>query len=162
MSTTTAATTIAIVPKQMVKTFKGDICGWEIYIFEHIIQIIPPFHNGLQIRMPYNAEGYPQFNEIMDFETGICNGIFANSFYTFDTIVNTRTENCELILYQNQNMIPLIHIYSAPVQVGEALHSLGNGHIPPHKPIGMCLADLHQPVESGYSSGEAEFSDTEY
>ncbi len=159
------------IAREMTKTFKGEICGWEIYIFSHILQIIPP-GIGIQVRLPFNCEGYPRFNEVLDFESNTCKGTFANSFYTMDVTINLISHNCELILYQNQNMIPLIHIHSVPLRVGEALHALGNGGNPPHNPILMCFGEISmasaaaKPSEeypdSGYSSGEAEFSDTEY
>jgi hypothetical protein len=158
--------------KEMTKTFRGEICGWELYIFSHILQIIPP-DIGIQVRMPFNCEGYPRFHEVLDFESNTCKGTFSNSFYTMDVTVHLISHNCELILYQNQNMIPLIYIHSVPLRVGEALHALGNGGNPPHNPILMCFSEMStsfspqtKPSEEypddGYSSGEAEFSDTEY
>lgn len=143
----------------MIKTFRGEVSGWEIYIFNHILQIIPP-SIGVQIRLPFNCEGYPRFHEVLDFVGNTCKGTFANSFYTLDISISLTTDNCELILYQNQNMIPLVHFHSVPVKVGEALHALGNGRVPPHKEIYMCLGEPTPDI--GYSSGEAEFSDTEY
>ncbi len=173
-----ASTIKGIARQNMAKSFAGSINGWEIYIFNYILQIIPPYSDQIKITLPFNCEGYPTFNETMNCETGTCQGIYANSFYTLDVSLNVYTDNCEIVLYQNQNMIPLIHIYSVPIKVGEALHTLGNGFIPKHTPIGMCLADeftgsaaskyiKSDDSDSGYSSSEdsscsRKFSDTEY